>query len=135
MNKSNDTIINNNPQINMPEPQLSGVKTEDRTMVRNVIYVLHAIQHPARLCQSWNVTNTRIGYDIVGLIEPSKDFEVSLYDLEMLHGVDPLRVQNVSVRKTGDAPQIVIRVLSRTEPITLTELDVVTIRKKRRKIF
>ena len=41
--------------ITMAEPALQGVKQDDRLLVRNIIYILHACRHPERLCLSWNV--------------------------------------------------------------------------------
>jgi hypothetical protein len=121
-------------KITMSEPALQGVKQEDRTLVRNVIYLLHACKHPERLCMSWSVTNARVGngYEVTGLLDPSKDFEIFKDDLDMIKLADPLRVQTISVRKTGDSVQIVIKVLSRNEPIMMTELEVLTVQKKRK---
>jgi hypothetical protein len=119
-------------QISMTEPALQGVKQEDRILVRNVIYMLHACKHPDRLCVSWTVSNTRNGYDVTGFMDPAKDFEVWKEDLELIAQVDPLRVQSISIRKSGETPQILIKVLSKSEPVMLTELDVVTVHKRRR---
>lgn len=121
--------------ITMAEPALQGVKQDDRTLVRNVLYVLHACKHPERLCTSWSVTNTRTGngYDVIGLIERSKDYEIFKEDLDLIKLTDTLRVQSISLRKSGDALQIVIRILSRSEPIMMTELEVMSIQKKRRR--
>ena len=119
-------------KINMTEPNIQGVKQEDRNTVRNVIYLLHACKHPERLCLSWNVSNTRNGYEITGLLDPTKDFEIFKCDLDMISMADPLRVQSISVCKRGDAPQIVIRVLSKSEPVMLTEMELLTVQKKRR---
>ena len=121
-------------KITMNEPCIQGVKQEDRSMVRNVIYLLHACKHPERLCMSWSVTNSRSGsgYEVTGLLDPSKDFEIFKEDFDLLKLADPLRVQSISLRKTGDTSQIVIKVLSRSEPIMMTELEVLTIQKKRK---
>ena len=121
--------------ITMAEPALQGVKQDDRTLVRNVLYVLHACKHPERLCTSWSVTNTRTGngYDVIGLIDQSKDYEIFKEELDLIKLTDPLRVQSISLRKSGDALQIVIRILSRSEPIMMTELEVMSIQKKRRR--
>ena len=121
-------------QISMLEPALQGVKPEDRVLVRNVIYLLHACKHPARLCVSWNVAATRRGdgYEITGLLDPTKDYEIFKEDLDFITLADPLRVKSICIRRMGDAPQIMIHVLSKSEPIMMTELDVVTMRKKRR---
>jgi hypothetical protein len=120
--------------ISMTEPALQGVKQEDRTLVRNVIYLLHACKHPERLCVSWTVATTRAGYEVTGFLDPSKDFEILKEHLDLISLADPLRIQSISIRKTGDAPQILIKVLSNSQPIMMTELDIVTVRKRRRMV-
>jgi hypothetical protein len=131
-----DQLPSSTVKILMSEPCLQGVKQEDRTLVRNIIYILHACKHPERLCMSWSVTNARngSGYEITGLLDPSKDFEIFKDDLDLIKQADPLRVQPISIRKTGDTSQIVIRVLARSEAIIMTELEVFTIQKKRKRI-
>jgi hypothetical protein len=126
--------VPNTSQIAMTDPALQGVKQEDRVMVRNVIYMLHACKHPERLCVSWTVANnsTRTGYEVTGFMDPAKDFEVTKEELDLIELAEPLRIQSISIRKTGDTPQIFIRVLSKSEPVMMTELDVVTIQKRRR---
>jgi hypothetical protein len=121
-------------QISLSEPALQGVKQEDRVLVRNVIYLMHACKHPERLCVSWNVANTRNGYEVTGFIDPSKDFEILKEHLDMISLADPLRILSIAIRRTGETTQIVIRILSKTEPVMMTELEVVTVQKKRRLI-
>ena len=126
--------IPNKQQISISEPALQGVKQEDKTLVRNVIYLLHVCKHPARLCVSWSVTNSRSGdgYEVTGFLESGKDFEILKEDLDIICLADPLRVKSISIAKTGDSPRIVIKVLSHSEPVMMTELDVLTLRKKKR---
>ena len=121
-------------KITMTEPTLQGVKQDDRVLVRNVLYLLHACKHPERMCTSWSVTNMRsgAGYEIIGLIDQSKDYEIFKEDMDLINLSDPLRVKSISIRKSGDALQMVIRVLSKSEPIMMTEMQVVGIQKKRR---
>jgi hypothetical protein len=119
-------------QISMSEPALQGVKQEDRSLVRNVIYLLHACKHPERLCVSWNVANTRNGYEVTGFMDSGKDFEILKENLDMISLADPLRIQSIAIRRTGEATQILIRILSKSEPIMMTELEVLTVQKKRR---
>jgi hypothetical protein len=119
-------------EISMNEPSLQGVRQEDRTLVRNVIYLLHACKHPERLCMSWSVTNKGKWYEITGLL--FNDFEIFKDELDMIKLVDLLRVQHISIRKTGESVQIVIKVLAMSEPIMMTEMEVLTIQKKRRMV-
>jgi len=122
-------------KITMSEPCLQGVKQDDRVLVRNVLYVLHACKHPERMCTSWSVTNTRSGngYEIIGLVDQSKDYEIHKEDLDLIETVDALRVQAISFRKAGDALQLVVRVLSKSEPVMMTELQVTGLQRKRRR--
>lgn len=127
--------IPNKQQISISEPALQGVKQEDRNLVRNVIYLLHVCKHPARMCVSWSVTNSRSndGYEVTGFLESGKDFEIFKEDLDMISLADPLRVKSISIARSGDSsPRIVIKVLSHSEPIMLTELDVLTVQRRKR---
>jgi hypothetical protein len=65
-------------------------------------------------------------------LDPSKDYEIFKEELDMITLADPLRVKSISVGKSGDAPRIIIKVLSKSEPVMMTELDVMTVQKKRR---
>jgi hypothetical protein len=126
--------IPNKQQISISEPALTGVKQEDRTLVRNVIYLLHVCKHPARMCVSWTVTNSRSGdgYEVTGFFDNGKDFEILKEDLDVIALADPLRVKSISITKTGESLRIIIKVLSHSEPIMMTELDVLTLQKKKR---
>jgi hypothetical protein len=121
-------------QISISEPALQGVKQEDRMTVRNVIYLLHVCKHPAKMCATWNVTNSQdgTGYQITGYMDPSKDFEIFKEELDLITLADPLRVKSISIGKSGDTPRIIIKVLSKSEPVMMTELEVLTVQKKRR---
>ena len=118
-------------KIEMQEPSLTGVKLEDRNTVRNIIYLLHACRHPERLCSSWSVQNTRTGYEITGLLQ--KDFRVLLENLDFIRLADPLRITSIAISNPGDVPQIVISLLSKNEPIMLTELGICM--QKKRKFY
>jgi hypothetical protein len=126
--------IPNKQQISISEPALQGVKQEDRTLVRNVIYLLHVCKHPARMCVSWTVTNSRSGdgYEVTGIFDSGKDFEVFKEDLDLIALADPLRVKSICITKTGESSRIIIKVLSHSEPVMMTELDVLTLQKKKR---
>ena len=118
-------------KITMSEPALRGVKQEDRLLVRNITYLLHVCKHPELLCVSWNVANTRNGYEVTGFLDPGKDFEIFKEDLDLIQMAGPLRVQSISVKKTGEAPQVLIRVISKAEPVMMTELEVLRLCRRR----
>lgn len=111
------------------EPVLDGVHEDDRPTVRNVIYVMHAL----KLCQSWSVSAKDQGYEVVGTITSQAGFiEIELRDMELIRRVDPLRVSTVCVRMIGTAPNLVVFVLRRSEPVVLEEQEIVHIQRKRK---
>ena len=118
--------------IKLPnEPLLDGVLEEDRSTVRNVIYVLHAM----KMCKSWSALPKNKGYEVVGLVDTSTYPEVELRELELLKRVDLLRISSVSVRMISGPPvtfSIVVFVLRKSEPVVLEEQEVVCIRRKRK---
>ncbi len=115
-------------------PDLEGVKEEDRGLVRDVITLLAGLQHPGQLCRGWNVNP--IGtthYEVNGLIDAKQgEWEVFLEDLDLVQRLDPFRVKSVSVRVAGQAAQVRVAVMSRTERVLVTEYDVLRVRKRRR---
>ena len=112
------------------EPVLTAVKEEDKTNVRNVIYILHSL----KICSSWSVNPVDQGYEIVGLFYTDRELSVDLNDLELLKQVDSLRVRRVAVCLMGgqNMPSLKIRILAHGEPIVLQEFDILRIQKKRK---
>jgi hypothetical protein len=80
------------------------------------------------------VANARSGdgYEVTGFLDSGKDFEIFKEDLDLISLADPLRVKSISVARTGDSSRIVIKVLSHSEPVMMTELDVLTVQRKKR---
>lgn len=113
------------------EPLLDGVLEEDRVTVRNIIYVMHSL----KMCKSWSALPKNQGYEVIGMVDDSTYPEVDLRELDLFRRVDPLRVNNVSVRMTSSPPvtfSVVVFVLRKSEPVVLEEQDVVCIRRKRK---
>ncbi len=118
--------------VKMPfEPVLDGVHDEDRANVRNVIYVLHALN----LCQSWSVTPKNKGYEIVGSVDTKINTLIEHRDLELLRKVDPLRINSAGVNVIGGINptfSVVVFVLRKSEPVILEEQDILRIQRKRK---
>jgi len=114
------------------EPVLDGVLDEDRSNVRNVIYVLHAL----KLCSSWSVTPKNQGYEVIGTVDCKGSVEIELRDLELIRRVDPLRVTSVAMRILGgtgvSTASLAVFVLRKSEPVVIEEQEVVQIRRKRK---
>ena len=121
-------------RVLLNEPDLDGVKEEDRNLVKDVIGLLSTLQHPAALCKGWNVNPVgTTHYEINGLIDTRQgDWEVFAEDLELIRTLDPLRVQRVSVRVAGQSANVRVNVLSRTERVVVWEYDVIRVQKRRR---
>ena len=121
-----------NTAIKMPfEPVLDGVLDEDRLNVRNVIYVLHALN----LCQSWSVTPKNKGYEIVGSVDTKINTLIEYRDLELLRKVDPLRINSAGINVIGGTNptfSVVVFVLRKSEPVILEEQDIIRIQRKRK---
>ncbi len=117
--------------VQIEEPSLDGVKEEDRSAIREIISVLHSLQIPSPICKSWAVTVTPNGqhYDIIAHLT-GNDCEVYLEDMEVVRRLDNPRFVSISV-KVLPTPHIRVRVASRDVPVSVTECDIIRIRKRR----
>ena len=122
------------PPITLPtEPVLDGVHDEDKSNVRNAIYVLHAL----KLCVSWSVSPKDQGYEIIGTIDTKNNFFIEHRDMDLIRRVDPLRITSVGVRALAGVCSpttisIVVFVMRKSEPIVLEEQEIVQIKRKRK---
>jgi hypothetical protein len=125
-------FVGENIMITLPsEPVLDGVVEEDRANVRNVIYMLHA----RKMCQSWSVKPENQGYEVVGLVDTKSNFQIEMRDMELIKRVDPLRVNQLTLRGLGGQNatlSVVIFILRKSEPIVLEEQEIVRIERKRK---
>jgi hypothetical protein len=123
------------------EPELSEVPLVDKVIVRNILYASWALQPPGQSCISWNVQNKPWGYLIN--VSFSKNFCMSLADMQLIKDLNALRIENVMVRNS-DTPSIdsvvigailVIKLLNQDQPVTFTETEIVRVRKRHRGWF
>jgi len=112
------------------------VKPEDRNLVRDVINMLSALQHPINICTKWTVTlkPTKIAqYEITGLIDTKTNiWHVSLEDLDMIKQLNFSRINSVCVKGNGSTVEISVTVTSFSERAMITEYDVVRVYKRKR---
>lgn len=122
--------------ISFIEPELPEVSQVDRTIVRNIIYTSWALNSNGDPCIGWQVQNKSDGYIV--LISFGKSFSVALQDLQLISDVNPLRISSICVRNPEISSDkkvglvLVIKVLDQYQPVTITESDIVRVRKRHR---
>ena len=112
------------------------VKPEDQSLVKDVISMLSALQHPNNVCKKWTVSLKPVKatqYEVSGLIDTkSGTWQVSYADLDMIRQLNYARIGPVVVRGTGGAVEICVTVTSTTERAMVTECDIIRVHKKAR---
>jgi hypothetical protein len=113
-------------------PELDEVKAEDQGLVRDVIAVLSAIQHPNAVIKGWVVMPKTTFYEVVAQMDLKAGVcEISQGDMDLLKQLDTNRVSS-SVRVTGAGGQVVVRVMKRSERVMTTEYDIIRVQKRAR---
>lgn len=106
---------------------------EDKVIVRNVLYAAKVCLSQSDGVDNWSVSVNDRGYAINVYFAEGTDVTVPLRDLLTVQDVNPLRVVNVAVVKPAKNPaSIRVFVTNKNQPISLTETDVVRIRKRTR---
>jgi hypothetical protein len=114
------------------EPELDEVKAEDRGLVRDVIAVLSAIQHPNIVIKGWVVNPKTKFYEVLGTVDlKAGECEISHGDMELLKQLDRHRV-SPSVRMSALSGQVVVRVTPKSERVMVTEYDIIRVQKRAR---
>lgn len=147
----------------MDEPELPEVPDVDKTLVRNILYTTWALHTNSDSCISWQVQTKSDGYLI--LISFGQNFCITMQDMQIVHDVNPLRIGSMCIRSpeqnvsclaetpcclssssptsvaVGDkvprkvSATLVIKVLDHQQPVSITETEVVRVRKKSRGLF
>lgn len=123
------------------EPELPEVADEDKTIVRNVLYAIWVMQEEAVHCLSWNVQTTPTAYIVT--VNIGSVFSVSLMDMQIVRDMSPLRIEHVMLRNPIQAQVdgepagccITVKVLNSSQKVSLTEADVVRLKKRQRSWF
>jgi hypothetical protein len=108
---------------------LDAISEDDKPLVRDVLVLLSHI----KICSSWSADPLERFVEIHGIIEPSKrDQDIDLRELvDSVQALDRYRVSYLALRNCGSIPMLIIRILKRSEPIFIEELDLVKIKRKR----
>lgn len=129
------------------EPVLDSVREEDRTVVRNVIYTVMALNTQQPFCLGWSIQSTGRGYVLSFALCP--DFSISLIDLQAIREVNPGRVENLILSSTAPEPALAERppppkghvaslnvlVIDSQQRVMHYEADIVRVRKRSRLSF
>jgi hypothetical protein len=110
------------------------VRAEDRALVKDVVSLLYALQHPGQICKSVTVapskTNTK-QYEVCGLVDvKSGCWQVSYGDLDLIRQLNYSHIGPISVKGTGTTVQICVVVTSLSERAMVTEYDVIRVTKR-----
>lgn len=115
------------------EPELPTVADEDKVIVRNVLYTAKMCINQNNDIENWSVNVGERGYTVNVYFAGEKDIVVPLSDLQMIQDVNPLRIASVSVTKSAKNPtSIRVFITDKNQPIALSEIDVVRVRKRTR---
>lgn len=135
------------PFVMDKEPELPEVLDEDKPIVRNVIYVVTALNKHEPFCSQWRVTcEENQGYTVHVTMLPT--WSLSVNDLQVIREINPMRVSNVVVAcmptpatqatltnsavEQGSPCFIKVVISDRNQRVVQTDVDVVRIRKRSR---
>ena len=107
---------------------LSGIKADDRAVIENVLAVMQGLSRD--LCfVDYEVRTAKDGFVILAKTASPM---VGLTDLQLIRDANPVRVQNVGVAPVeGKRISVHVKVLQSTAPVTMTEVDVIRVKRKR----
>jgi hypothetical protein len=112
------------------EPELEEVQAEDRPLVKDVIAVLSAMQHPNTVVKGWVVTPKARFYEVLGSLDlKAGECEITHEDMELLKQLDLYRVAP-SLRISATSAHLVARVTRRSERVMVSEHSIVRVQKR-----
>jgi hypothetical protein len=113
---------------------LDDVHDDDKGLVREVISLLSAMQHPCSVCKSWSVNLVGTNYEVNGFIDTKSgsEWEVFYEDLDLIRQLDYARVGPISIRGTGASVHVRVRVTAKSVPVMVTQCDIIRVQKRRR---
>jgi hypothetical protein len=131
------------------EPELPEVASDDKVLIRNIIYTVMALNKVDPFCKGWQVQCVNRGYIVIFFLNPG--FAVSVHDMVMIRELNASRITNVMVNATPvkdtsvsttnkdsasassfGKPVLRVQVLDCKQPVMYYDADVVRVRKKGR---
>jgi len=109
------------------------VHDEDKPIVRNMVVGIQALKKE-RVFATWSVAvdEDGAGYLVTANVVDGVDVEFGSRELDVLHDISPLRVLSVSAGRVGGRFVVNARISSRSAPLTMTETQIVHVRKRTR---
>jgi len=112
------------------------VKQEDRALVKDVVSMMYALQHPDQVCKTVTVSPSKLNtrqYEVCGLVDTKSGcWQVSYGDLDLIRQLNFSHVGPIIVKGTGPTVQICVTVTSLSERAMVTEYDVIRVQKRSR---
>ena len=101
--------------------------------MRNMVVGIQALKKE-RVFVSWAVAvdEDGAGYLVTAHVADGVDVEFGSKELDVLHDISPLRVLSVSAGRVGGRFVVNARISSRSAPLTMTETQIVHVRKRTR---
>jgi hypothetical protein len=124
------------------EPDLSAIVdlAADRLCLRNVIYTAWSLFHasPEGGYAKWDVAKIADGKGYVLEFLFEQGFSIALQDMQTLHDACPLRIDSIFIKDAAAVSEenrgikLCVCLLNAEQPVQLTEMDIVRIRKRSR---
>ena len=125
--------IKTNKIVSFSEPELPSVYSEDKVVVRNVLYAAKMCLRESNQLENWSVVVQDKSYVLNMYFAADSEVDINVRDLNTIVDVNPLRVLSVSIVKIGNCTLTLRAVVgNKDHPLMLTETDVVRIRKRSR---
>jgi hypothetical protein len=129
------------------EPDLPEVPTDDKMLIRNIIYTVMALNRSDHFCSGWQVQCVSKGYMILFFLNP--DFAISIHDINMVRDLNSSRICNIVIISpplnhatgsnetkmaiSGHSKTIMrVHVLDCKQPVMHYDADIVRVRKRAR---
>lgn len=110
------------------EAVLQYVKPEDRVVLENVACVIKAMSKEYQV-GDFEVRNVEDGYILLARFTSAP--LLSLSDLQLVKDCNPVRVQNVAVTLIEGRLVLHVKLLDSRSPVTITETDIIRVKKRR----
>lgn len=107
----------------------AGIKPDDRPVIENVFAVMNGLCKDLKFCDQ-EIRTTQNGYVVIAKTCPHAMLTIT--DLQLIKDCNPVRVQNISVMWSDSGKLAVhVKVLNSTTPVTITETEVIRVKRKR----
>jgi len=114
----------------MPSDNIfSGIKPDDRVVIENAIAVMKSLNRDLSF-SDFEIRSTQNGFVLIA--KTASHVMVGMTDLQVIKDCNPVRIQNVAVA-WGENHRLAVhvKILNSTAPVTVTETDIIRVKRKR----